>query len=115
MSNVLAEYRLESGGRWLTVIGAAGETFAELDAAMRRLHGAVDVRPRDECADGAASVVKAGGTPPATEQTGGDRLTASFSAGDTSEHLTARAAPAAAGGVAVTGPPNCPPPLELTP
>lgn len=78
MSNVLAEYRLEPGGRWLTVIGAQGDTYDELAADMRRLHGAVDVRPRELCADGAASVVNAGGTPPATEQTGVDRPTAPF-------------------------------------
>lgn len=107
---VLAEYRLEPGGRWLTVIGAPSDTYAELEDALRRLHGAVDVRPRELCADGAASVVKAGGTPPATEQTGGDRPTAPIS-----EHLTAQAAPAAAGGVAVAGPPNSPPPLTLEP
>ena len=79
MANVIAEYRLEPGGRWLTVIGAAGDTYEQTAADMVRLHGAVEVRPRELCADGAASVVNAGGTPPATEQTGADRPTAPFS------------------------------------
>lgn len=45
--NLLAEYRLEPGGPWLTVIAAPGDTYAELEAVMRRVHGAVDVRPRE--------------------------------------------------------------------
>ena len=47
---MLAEYRLAAGGRWLTAIGAPGDTFAELEASLRRSRCAVDVRPRvDRC------------------------------------------------------------------
>lgn len=53
--NLVAQYRRGGSDRWLLVIAAPGETFAELEAGLRRqFEDLVDVRPRDAEADVAA-------------------------------------------------------------